>query len=316
VLGTGATPEVVNDTAWRLSPANPNAIPNPFTGRPFSSVDVVGQGKASLGSLKAPIELFRVATDHLNLHLLSSPSQIRGEYNVVMCHSNGCTLALEAIRRGDLKANYVYAFGTDWTTRTIPRQELHGAQLTFFGVNSDPIKYLPAPRLESKGHALYLQWDVRFDRPSEIPRSLINLVRGRPNDYPYVDLRAPRGLSVINPVDQHYMLESYFKAVRTYMQTGPANVTTGLAAPFRSSQPPPSTSSATPSPPPAQGSNSNQKNLLPPGPPGPPGGGGPGTGPGSGSGHTPGMLPATAGPRGGIKADISITDADFVPLGR
>lgn len=298
-LGTGWTREdLAQIDTWRQQ----NLWTNPFTGRSFDNAKVFAFGHGN-----PALEGLRIVTDHLEVHVLSSWKDLKGyQFGVVVCHSNGCANAIDAHKAGAIKVQHFVALGTDWTSKDFRPGELKGASLTFFTTKNDPIWKLPAPSWMRMGDSTPgLGFKVPFDRPSEIPRGIGNLItRGRsdPDRFPVILLNPPRGQegSLAKPVRAHSLIDSYFPAIRKWMDSdGDAQRT--LGGRIRQAE--------------AAGRRDDQHKspLGPPGGPGNPGARLPGvSNHGSGPGH--GVLPSApgGGPRGGISVDIPIGSGDFI----
>lgn len=114
---------------------------NPFTGQPFDKLKVFAFGQ------KNPVfEGLRIVTDHLEIHVLSSWEELAGyQFDFAICHSNGCTNAIDAQRMGIMRVDHLFALGTDWASKDFRPGDLKGAKLWFFVTKGDPIWKIPAP---------------------------------------------------------------------------------------------------------------------------------------------------------------------------
>lgn len=163
-------------------------------------------------------ELARIVTDHLEVHVLSSWKELAGyHFDFVICHSNGCTNALDAHRMGVMRAEHFFALGTDWTSKDFRPGDLKGTKLWFFVTKGDPIWKIPAPNWAriSKDTPGFT-FAIPFDHPKEIVKGLGNLFtqgRADPDRFPVIRLDSPK------PPRVHAIFESYFPAIRQWMDS-------------------------------------------------------------------------------------------------
>jgi hypothetical protein len=232
--------------------------------------------------------------------IMSSWERLTGRsFDFAICHSNGCPNAIGAQAAGVIRAKHILALGTDWTSKDFRPGELKGADVTFFVVRGDPITKIPAPSwAQVSEDTPGLVFRIPFDRPSEIPAGLRNLVtqgRADPDRYPVVPLARPAGFG---PVEAHSLQTSYSPAIQTWMQAD-GDIQKALKQKIQSSERP-------------DRDERKPTGFLPPGGGGP-GGGGPGGGsdaaaPGIGSPRS------KSTPPGGVSADIVIQADDFQPV--
>jgi hypothetical protein len=286
-LGTGWTQEKleqVRDLVERRE------LINPFTGQPFDRLKVF-----AFGHKNPVLEGLRIVTDHLEIHVLSSWEELEGyHFDFAICHSNGCTNAIDAQRMGIMRVDHLFALGTDWTSKDFRSGDLKGARLVFFAMKGDPIWKIPAPNwARFSEDTPGLTFSIPWEHPKEILTSLRNLLtqgRADPDRFPVIRLDSPK------PSRVHAIFESYFPAIRKWMDSeGEAQAE--IIAMLRQ-----------------QGAlpigDDDEKKIAP----FPPGGGGPGGGlesPVQSTGE--GIFPITPSPdpRGGISAEIRINQQDF-----
>lgn len=189
---------------------------NPFTGEPFDDdvqLFVFGQESKAL-------ELARILGDHLEIHALSSWKDLEGwQFDFAVCHSNGCTNAIDAHRSGVTRFDTLFALGTDWTSKVFGPADPKGAKLYFFAIDGDPIPHIPAPEWGRVETAPALQFSVPFDVLDEIPAGVVGLVRGRRplgDSFPRIELEVPDGQGH-SPGARHALVDSYFEAIRRWM---------------------------------------------------------------------------------------------------
>lgn len=265
---------------------------NPFTRQPFDKLKVFAFGQ------KNPVfEGLRIVTDHLEIHVLSSWEELAEyQFDFAICHSNGCTNAIDAQRMGIMRVDHLFALGTDWTSKDFRPGDLKGAKLWFFVTKGDPIWKIPAPNwARISEDTPGFTFSIPFDHPREIPKAIGNLfIRGRadPDRFPVIRLDPPK------PSRVHAIFESYFPAIRQWMERG-GEVQAEIIDLLRRG-------GALPL------GNDDEKKIAPFPPGG--GGGGPGGGlenPVQNTGG--GMFPSVPSPdpRGGISAGITISPNDF-----
>jgi hypothetical protein len=301
-LGTGWSKEDLEQIEeWREE----GKWVNPFTGQPFDTVPVFVFGHENLVQ-----EGLRIVSDHLEVHVLSSWEELEGlHFDFVICHSNGCTNAVDAHRQGVMQAEHFLALGTDWTSKHFRPGDLRGADITFFAMATDPIWKIPAPewariRDDTPGFKI----TVPFDSPTEIPRGMKNLLtqgRADPDRFPVIRLEPPPGRRAkpFKSLQPHALVDSYFESLKQWMQS-PGPMQHDISKQIRQAEAAleeDDRKKAAPFPP----------DQGPPPPPACPGCGG-GGGPGSGGSGLPGS-PSTPrlDPRGGIAIDINIKPEDF-----
>jgi hypothetical protein len=280
---------------------------NPLTGEPLKDAKVFVFGHDN--ALK---EGLRIVGDHLEIHALSSWEKLHGQqFDNVLCHSNGCTDAINAHRQGQIQVETFFALGTDWTSKHFQPGDLRGSQIVFFVMRGDPIWKIPAPdwtRVGEDGQGVGLKFSIPFNSPREIPSGIKNLFtqgRADPDRFPVIRLEPPAGQqsTPVKPFRAHGLVESYFPALEQWRQAdGPQQrEVRELLRRVDSSL----------------GPEDRKKSMaLPPGCPECGGGSGGGTtglgtllqqGPGNGT------MPKRIGqdPRGGIAVDVHITPRDF-----
>ena len=215
-LGAGTTPEQLRKFAEEIEAKR---ITNPFTRRPFDDVKIFAFGKDN-----PLLEGLRLVTDHLELHVLSSASELRDyRFDHAICHSNGCTYSIDAHREGLMRMDNIYAMGTDYFTKDFSPGELRGANLTFFVAKGDSIPRIPALNWErvteeTPGFGI----TIRGNSPGEIARGFGRLFTGGRGDggtFPVVRLDPPGGqrATITQPFKPHALENSYFKAVGEWM---------------------------------------------------------------------------------------------------
>jgi hypothetical protein len=274
---------------------------NPFTGKPFpedTRVFIFGHANPALEGL-------RIVSDHLEIHAFSSWEELEGQhFDFGICHSNGCTNAINAHRQGLMRVEQFFTLGTDWTAKDFQPGDLQGAGLTLFAMKGDPIWKIPAPEWARMEDGAGLKFSIPFDRPQDIPTGLRNLLtqgRADPDRFPVIFLHPPSRseATLLNPLRAHTLMDSYLKALGQWMQSD-GSLQKAIARqirqrfdPITSDEPPPIV-------------------PFPPGCPGCGGGGGPGSPGSSFQGPGRGGLPSTPGmDRGGISVDIHINPSDF-----
>jgi hypothetical protein len=280
---------------------------NPLTGEPLKDAKVFVFGHDN--ALK---EGLRIVGDHLEIHALSSWEKLHGQqFDNVLCHSNGCTDAINAHRQGQIQVETFFALGTDWTSKHFQPGDLRGSQIVFFVMRGDPIWKIPAPdwtRVGEDGQGVGLKFSIPFTSPREIPSGITNLFtqgRADPDRFPVIRLDPPPGQqsTPFKPVRAHGLVESYFPAMEQWRHAdGPQQREVRELLRRVDS---------------ALGPEDRKKSMaLPPGCPECGGGSGGGTtGLGTllqqGPGH--GTMPKRIGqdPRGGIAVDVHITPRDF-----
>lgn len=165
---------------------------NPFTGQRF---DARYDGVFAFGVRSVLMDVPRVTFHHLGLRL-SSVREISGySFDYIVCHSNGCTEAFQALNSGAIRASYVFAFGADTKAENLPGG-LRGARVIYFVVKGDPIPKSSAITLGRAGSAPAVQ--IR-----------IPLGRGGPD---VVVLERPPG----SP--PHSLVDAYLPAIRKWMR--------------------------------------------------------------------------------------------------
>jgi hypothetical protein len=253
---------------------------NPFTGEPFDNVKVFVFGKTN-----PLLEGFRIVSDHLEIHVLSSWEELQGQhFDFAICHSNGCTNAIGAHRDGVMQ---------------FQPGELRGADLTFFVTQSDPIWKIPAPNWAAiTEQTPGLRFTIPFGSAGGT---------GQPR-YPVIRLAPPsdRRGTLTKPLQAHALVDTYFQGVRQWMRTtGPRQQS--ITEKLRTLSPREERQTLAPAP---SGHGMPRSGGCPP-----PCGGG--SGPGSPGPGTPGMgqgvhrSTPTPDPRGGIAIDIRLTPDDF-----
>ena len=207
-LGMGATLDERNRV---LSEIKAGVFLNPFTGQPFKreEVEVFVFGHEHL-----PVEVARVVTDHLEVHVLSSWEDLKGkQFDFVICHSNGCPNALDAQRYGVIWAKHFFTLGTDWTLKDLKPGDLRGADLTRFVMKGDIVPKLPAPGSTRAGEAAFAyQFTLRFGGSPGV------------NESPFISLDPPPGqhADLQHPVRPHALQDSHFTSIQQWMhQEGP-----------------------------------------------------------------------------------------------
>lgn len=304
-FGTGWTEEGLKEVGERVKEGK---LINPFTGEPFDRETRL----FAFGQKNAFGEAIRVVTDHLEIHLFSSWEELRGyHFDFALCHSNGCTNAIDAIRRGFTRVEYLFALGTDWTSKHFPPGDLKGTRLLFFATQGDPIWKIPAPNWapiteNTPGLAL----SIPFDHPWEIAKGMGNLLtQGRADldRFPVTRLDPPPGQSgtLLKPFRPHAIFDSYFPAIGQWMKKE-GSLQKEIAEKIRRRRPF------------IRRDEKKKTSSSPPGPPECPWCGDGGGGGGGGTGGAPpstgeGIHPSRPGtdPRGGVFAEIEIDPKDF-----
>lgn len=296
-LGFGATQ---HDLAQYAALQQAGQLINPFTGQPFQDVKVFVFGHNSLLA-----EGVRIVSDHLELHVLSSWRELDGQrFDFGICHSNGCTNALNAQRQGVMRVEHFYALGTDWTRKDFRPGDLRGADVVFFAMQGDPVWHLPAPNLTVSKDRIGWQFSVPFEHLRDIPRGVQHwFTEGRadPDRFPVIRLEPlpVRAGTHRQFMQAHFILESYFPALDRWMHT---------ESPVQKAI----KERVSPHEVPTRREDQGKGSWLPPG-----GGGGDSGGIGGAGGSLPqlgGKLsPSTAAPdpRGGIAIPITIGPRDF-----
>jgi len=109
---------------------------NPFTGGPSTSQDRFFQLRNAQfkngfhWNSRARPPIMRVLCADTGLDDLKGYS-----FDYIICHSDGCTVALEALNRGLIRAGYVFALGANWTNREVPPGGYGGAKIVYFTVD-------------------------------------------------------------------------------------------------------------------------------------------------------------------------------------
>lgn len=175
---------------------------NPFTGGPF---DASQDRFFSFGTPNfkwLPLELARATVDHTGFFVLTPGlDDLKGySFDYIICHSDGCTVALEALNRGLIRAGYVFALGANWTNREVPPGGYGGAKIVYFTVDGDIVPKIP---------------EARWDRLQNTP--LIKLVWrfGGGSDRMVVRLRKPG-----TAAGAHDLADSYFVSILDWMAQG------------------------------------------------------------------------------------------------
>ena len=273
---------------------------NPLTGEPLQHVPVFVFGQDN-----PLVEGLRLITDHLQLHVLSSWEDLHGQqFDVVLCHSNGCTNAIDAYSQSRIQVGTFFALGTDWTARDFPPGALQDARLVFFVQKGDPIWKIPAPTWTHVNDGVGLQFSIPFDSPRDIPKGFWNLLtqgRADPDRFLVIRLAPPSGQqgTALQPLRAHALVDSYFSAMQQWLHNdGPQQeAVRKLLRHDRDDKKSP---------------KQHNNAALPPSCPGC--GGGPGGPPGppeQGPGPATTLHPMSKDPRGGVAADIHLTPKDF-----
>lgn len=288
-LGTGWTQEKLERLRDLVERGE---LINPFTGQPFDQLKVFAFGQKNLLA-----EMTRIITDHLEIHVLSSWEDLAGyHFDFAICHSNGCTNAIDAQRMGIMRVDHLFALGTDWTSKDFRPGDLKGTKLWFFVTKGDPIWKIPAPNwARISEDTPGFTFAIPFDHPKEIVKGLSNLFtqgRADPDRFPVIRLDSPK------PPRVHAIFESYFPAIRKWMDSE-GEVQAEIIDILRQHG--------------ALPAGGDDEKKIAPFPPGG-GGGGPGGGlenPVQNTGG--GMFPSVPSPdpRGGISAGITISPNDF-----
>jgi len=213
-LGTGETQDEANDllALWKEK-----GVLNPFTSRPFADTKVF-----AFGSPAVPVEALRVFADNVGVFVLSSWRELKGyRFDYIICHSDGCTNAIAAIREGLIKADYIFALGANWTYKDIPPGSLRGAKLIFFVMEGDPVPELLAGDIDRVGNTPVVRVTItRFDSPWGLVKGIWKrLTGGRPDDIPVIVLKQPEDLRG-GPLRAHSLVAAYFKAILAKMKQG------------------------------------------------------------------------------------------------
>lgn len=210
-LGTGWTRENLEQIrVWERE----GKWVNPFTGRPFENVKIFAFGQPD-----ALREGLRIITDHVEVHVLSSWEEIeRYRFDFVICHSNGCSNAIDLHRAGRIRVGSFLALGADWTSKDFAPGELKGASIDFFTMEGDPIWRLPAPSwVRVTDGTPGFKFSIPFDRLWEIGKGVWNLLskgRADPERFPVIPLKPPPGVA-----GPHALVDSYFQALRSWMKS-------------------------------------------------------------------------------------------------
>lgn len=162
---------------------------NPFTGKRF---DPHHDRIFAFGKGAVPGDLPRVVAHHFGLRLFDSLEKIAGySFDYLICHSNGCTEAFQALNTGTVRARYVFALGSDTTAQSLVRGELGGARVIYFVVRGDPIPKSAAVMLGKAAHAPALEIRIPFG----------------PGGPDVIVLERPPGSSA------HSLVDAYFPAI-------------------------------------------------------------------------------------------------------
>jgi len=171
---------------------------NPFTGKPF---DPSRDRIFAFGAGNVPADLPRVLTDHFGVRLLSSFGQITGHsFDYIICHSNGCTVAFQALKSGAIRARYVFALGADTKADDLVGT-LEGTKVIYFEVRGDPIPKLSAIKL----------WAEKT-----VPGLQVRLPFG-PGGSDTILLKRPVNFRSGSP---HSLIDAYLPSVRQFVNEG------------------------------------------------------------------------------------------------
>ena len=217
-MGTGWTPEVLRENLDKVRTGF-KKWDNPFEGKPFDNDTPF----FAFGNKGAGFEAARVVGNHLDL--FTTRDEVSGyRFKFVLCHSNGCTQAINAHRRGQIEVEHFLALGTDWTQKNFEPGELGSAKITFFAHRGDLVPRIPVPEWnrvteDTPG----LAFEIPFENLSDIPRGLGSVASGgppNPDRFRFVKLDPPPGQEarLTQPVAPHALTDSYFRSISKWMR--------------------------------------------------------------------------------------------------
>lgn len=174
---------------------------NPFSKKPFPKETKY----ISFGELNSFHESIRVMGNHFGINdesKLFKPIQ-GNNFKYVICHSNGCTVAIQAYINQYIKVDHFLMMGSDWTHKRLDFKNVSVPKITVFTVPGDPVPFIPhlfgKPDEDGGRIGLEISSYVEADNVVSLPEL---------DD------------DTINPIDRHDLGRSYFPRIEKWIAEG------------------------------------------------------------------------------------------------